>query len=558
MNRLFTLMLTILVCTVAASAQTRSQQEMKHIALQKLQAMHGSMSRTTAEADSPVDVLMQDPMYTVMGSDDMGFVIVSNDQRLEPVLAYSDRAFDKADIPCGMQWWLNAVSEALQKQLSTGQFKTNSSRHAPKMRVEPMLKSQWNQSDPYNKMCPEIKGTLPPAGCVATALAQVLYFYNYPDGSQGEGYYTIGDGSKQYYVTLNSTYDWTLLQDNYTSSFFLNEAKKNAIAQLLYDCGVAVHMNYDTDGSGAVLSRAGTALGLNFKCDSLSARALDRKLYDSEDWMQIIRTELEAGRPVLYGGQDSREGGHAFVLHGIDEDDYVYVNWGWSGKGDCWTNIDVLKPDGESSSFSSGQDMVIGLRTNPVPAEGEKYQSCWGMDTPETCSQSVFKRLQVSEFTAFNYHHLTFYGAMGLYLEKTDGSENLLLAYIETGDDVDPVQSGSGYRLNSQSFNLSELSVGTYYAYLASKAVQEDTPQPLKHSGGKINVHTITINADRTVTIEKTEEMKEVPTAVDYIRVDNDRQSGATRLYDLQGREVKSPRKGLYIQRGKNGCKVVY
>jgi hypothetical protein len=80
-------------------------------------------------------------------------------------------------------------------------------------------------------------------------------------------------------------------------------------------------MNYDAKSSGAILSRTGSALSHNFRCDSLAVRALERKFCGKEEWMQLIRAELEAGRPILYGGQDAAEGGHAFVLHGIDEED---------------------------------------------------------------------------------------------------------------------------------------------------------------------------------------------------------------------------------------------
>ena len=552
MKRIFAIVFAVLTIATAVSAQTRSLQEMKQITAQKLQALHGdaAMSRGT-HVDSDVEVLMQAPMYTILGSSDRGFVIMSNDRRLRPVLAYSGQSIDVSNLPCGLNWWLNAVSEAMTKQLTSGgRTEASAPRHEAKKRIEPMLTSKWNQSDPFNKKCPEVNGSLPPAGCVATALSQLLYFHKYPESCEGEGYYTLGDGARQYPVTLNSTYDWTLLDDSYISSFFLSEEKKMAVAQLLFDCGAAVHMNYDTSGSGAVLSRAGTALSHNFRCDSLSVRALEREYFDTDEWMQIIRTELEAERPVIYGGQDASEGGHAFVLHGIDEDDLVYVNWGWGGKGDCWTSIDLLTPDGETSSFISGQDMVVGLRKTPEPAASEKYQSRWAAHTPETMSLNVFKRLQISSFTAFNVHHLTFYGTMGVYFEKTDGSERILLPYIETGKDVDPVQSGSGYNFSDKSFYLTELSVGTYYAYMASKAIQEDTPQPLRQVGGKINVYTITINEDRSVTIDQKEELSEVPTTTAIKSVVTTEQPDI-HYFDLQGRQVNSPMRGIYIQNGK-------
>jgi hypothetical protein len=487
----------------------------------------------------------------------LGFVVVSNNQHIRPVLAYSDHFFDFNDIPCGMKWWLNAVSHVLARDLASGKTDYALSHRASKGRVEPLMTSKWNQKDPYNKKCPDIEGTLPPSGCVATALAQVLYYHKYPDSSEGEGYYTISGGSTQYPVVLNSTYDWTLYDDEYVNSLFLPDEKKEAIAQLLYDCGVAVHMNYDVKSSGAILSRVGTALSHNFKCDSLAVRALERRFCKNEEWMELIRTELEAGRPVIYGGQDVTEGGHAFVLHGIDEEDNVYVNWGWSGKGDCWTSIDLLMPDGDKTSFTEDQDMVIGLRKDPVPTEEEKYESSWAVTVSETLSQSVFKRLLVSDFTAFNIHHLTFYGTMGLYFEKIDGSESVLLSYVETGVDAKPIQCGMGYNFKSSEFLLAELSVGTYYAYLASKANQESTYQPLKQIGGKYNLYTITIHEDRSVTVDKKEEVDNVPRPTGIQTPIATQSDASARYFDLQGREVSPATKGLLIRKQGNEVKKV-
>lgn len=560
MTRLFAIVFAFLAFTATTSAQTRSQQEVKQIALQKLQKLHGiDGSQHRAQDLNAVEVLKQDPMYTILGSDNLGFVVVSNNQHIRPVLAYSDQFFDFNDIPCGMKWWLNAISHVLARDLAVGKTDNALSHRAPKSRVEPLLTSKWNQKDPYNKKCPAVddKGTLPPSGCVATALAQVLYYHKYPDSSEGEGYYTISGGSTQYPVVLNSTYDWTLYDDEYVSSLFLPDEKKEAIAQLLYDCGVAVHMNYDAKSSGAILSRIGTALSHNFKCDSLAVRALERRFCQNEEWMQLVRAELEAGRPILYGGQDVTEGGHAFVLHGIDEEDNVYVNWGWSGKGDCWTSFDLLMPDGDKSSFSEDQDMVIGLRKDPVPTEEEKYVSSWGVTVAETLSQSLFKRLQVSDFTAFNIHHLTFYGTMGLYFEKTDGSECYLQPFLDTSKDVEPVQSGTGYSFKSSEHLLAELSVGTYYAYLASKANQESTFQPLKQVGGKYNLYTITIHEDRSVTIDNKEEVDHVPVPTAIQALTATQSDASARFFDLQGREVSPETKGLLIRKQGNEVKKV-
>ena len=229
---------------------------------------------------------------------------------------------------------------------------------------------------------------------------------------------------------------------------------------------------------------------------------------------------------------------------------------GTGGVGDCWTSIDLLTPDdGNNSSFAEEQDMVIGIRTTPIPTTSEQYHSFWGAVEPEIFSQSLFKRLQVSEFKAFNYHHLTFYGTVGLYLTKTDGSETLLLPYLETGKEITPVESGIGYNFSLKTFFLSELSVGTYYAFLASKAVQEDTPQPIKQIGGKYNIYTLTIHEDRSVTVDQKEETNIIPTAIHAI--ENSSRKIPARYFDLQGREVGKDARGLVIMKQGNTVKKV-
>ena len=217
----------------------------------------------------------------------------------------------------------------------------------------------------------------------------------------------------------------------------------------------------------------------------------------------------------------------------------------------------MLTPEGENSSFSEDQSMVIGLRTNPVPTEEEEYKSTWGVTVAETLSQSVFKRLKISDFTAFNIHHLTFYGVMGLYFEKTDGSERYLLPFLDTDKDVEPVQSGTGYSFKSSEHLLAELSVGTYYAYFASKAIQEPTYQALRQIGGKYNAYTITIHEDRSVTIDNKEEVDHVPVPTAIQALTATQSDASARFFDLQGREVTPETKGLLIRKQGNEVKKV-
>ena len=214
----------VFIFSASLSAQPRSKQEMLQIASQKLDA---KVTRATSE---PIEILMQDDMYSILGRKQQGFVVVSNDKLQDPILAYStETSFDSDNIPCGMKWWLQATSASLKEAKSRGNSLSFSPRKASKAKVEPFMTSKWNQDSPYNSKCPKFKDKTAPTGCVATAMAQILYYYKYPDASEGTGYYTKGESNMKYYIPINSTYDWSLLKNSYPNAFFISDEDKHAM-----------------------------------------------------------------------------------------------------------------------------------------------------------------------------------------------------------------------------------------------------------------------------------------------------------------------------------------
>ena len=550
----------VFIFSASLSAQPRSKQEMLQIASQKLDA---KVTRATSE---PIEILMQDDMYSILGRKQQGFVVVSNDKLQDPILAYStETSFDSDNIPCGMKWWLQATSASLKEAKSRGNSLSFSPRKASKAKVEPFMTSKWNQDSPYNSKCPKFKDKTAPTGCVATAMAQILYYYKYPDASEGTGYYTKGESNMKYYIPINSTYDWSLFKDSYANAFFISDAEKEAIAQLMYDCGLASHMHYGESASGTTVGKSGYGFGLNFRYDSLSVKYLERAFYDTEEWLAIIRQELEAGNPILYSGVSPAEGGHAFVFHGIDEDDLVYVNWGWGGSSDCWCNISNLSPT-ESQGFNEEQGMLVGLKKQPTPDPEETFQSLWIIKERGKISQ-MFKpsgSFNVSTFTAYNDYCLPFYGSIGLYMEKTDGSEDLFVPFMTTikpdGLMESPLECGLGYPVGLQSISaemLDTLGAGSYYAYLASYAFQDTKPQAMKYEGGLTDVYTITIAENRQLTIDGMEPVKNfTPTAIKSIYVSTP--DAPVRYYDLSGHEVSGSARGLLIvKKGNQVSKII-
>ena len=363
--------------------------------------------------------------YYVFNLDSTGFVIVSGIDDVAPILAYSTKGiFDPNDIPPNMAAVLDrykreisyvvknqiAATEEAQKQwneLISGKTLTRKSFEPS---IEPLLADiKWGQGKIFNDSCPYDLGAGSaynykcPTGCVATAMAQIIKYWKYP---------LRGVGSKCYYANYsdngfgnyglqcadfgNTVYNYALMPDTVVVST-ITLAEKKAIAQLMYHCGVAVNMKYDTNGSGAytVLDDyylnyndvagnpyidARTALKRYFGySDSIKGIAKDRKSsyydyandewvytpYPDTEWVYIIKEQLNNRHPVLYAGMSSA-GGHAFVCDGYDENDFFHFNWGWNGYYNCYCLLSSLVPEGIGTGggdgdFSADQNAIINI-----------------------------------------------------------------------------------------------------------------------------------------------------------------------------------------------------
>lgn len=313
-------------------------------------------------------------LYIFNKTDRHGFVVVAADDVAgDCILGFSDeKDFDYNNMPDNLKWWLSEY----QKQISWA--RENNVSMSPSRKgdyadeeiiVPPLLGATvWDQGEPFNKLCPV--GTL--TGCVATAMAQIMYYHKWP--LIGKGQHTNKNRQSQSIDFSQSVYDWANMMDSYLGSY--TETQANAVALLMRDCGCAVDMSYSANGSGAYDNLVPNALTTYFDYSS------DIKLYWREDieavgtknWDDIITTELDARRPVYYTGRDAKEGGHAFVCDGYEfylGATYFHFNFGWSGSGNGYFKSMAVRPNGYK--FNTSQGMIVGIHANNKVKSGDLY-----------------------------------------------------------------------------------------------------------------------------------------------------------------------------------------
>lgn len=334
-----------------------------------------------------VDESGQPYLYAISQDKANGFVIVSGDDRFRSILGYSQTgSFDSANMPDNMRAWLQGYIEEMKYYIAKGyQPQTGAAHRAAgvKKAISPLIQTLWDQGEPYNQKCPDFftygKSV---TGCVATAMAQVIYYTSYIKGggnpsstlapiaaySCDRNWGGLGKVSVSA-VPAGTKLDWGKMLLDYSGSSTADE--ENAVATLMQVCGASVHMDYansDNGGSGASTSAVANAMITYFGYDN-TTRLVVRDNYSYANWAELVYNEINNARPVLYGGQSSG-GGHAFVIDGYDGDELFHVNWGWGGHQNNYFALSVMNPGDKSGigagssndGYSYGQDAVIGIQ----------------------------------------------------------------------------------------------------------------------------------------------------------------------------------------------------
>lgn len=325
---------------------------------------------------------------------DEGFVIVSADDDLPSVLAYSlSGRFEPDGMPANLASWLGWYEKQVldyQQAVRAGQRmasdKSVSGRSVANWTkaeevVAPLLENHpdgailYDQGLPYNVLCPNPDSLEKPmvTGCVATSMAMIARYHEWPERSFGSvEYETRSLGIPIRHEFGEKAYDWEHMLTTYADSTGYTEEEAEAVAALMRDMGYAVRMDYGYDLSGAFSDFLMQAWAFHMGY-SKKMRFLTRDLFADADWADAVRAELDEGRPLYYAG-NGIGGGHAFVCDGYDDQGYFHFNWGWSGRGNGWYALDNLAPTDLGTGagygeYNNNQTIVSGIR----PAqEGEE------------------------------------------------------------------------------------------------------------------------------------------------------------------------------------------
>ncbi len=320
------------------------------------------------------------PYYIFNIGNDGGFVILSGDDAACPVLGYSYKGhFDVNNVPVNMQSWLDGYASSIKELQKRNLPKTVHRVYELEYweKIPQLIKSEWNQLYPYNEFCPDFNdgNGHRPTGCVATAMAQVMYYHKWPADETAkipeykfiDEEFLGGDGSERIIEALEPTvFDWDSMTDTY--DYYSSKKSQDAVAELMKYVGHSVRMMYGVNASGAYSENIAMSL-ITFFGYRNTARLLYRGNYNSQkEWEKIMYDELAEGRPILYSGVTKKEEGHQFVCDGYEKG-YFHINWGWGGQSDGYFKLEILDPlnqgtggAGSGMAFSEAQSAVIGVQ----------------------------------------------------------------------------------------------------------------------------------------------------------------------------------------------------
>lgn len=452
-----------LLIPMVVMAGPRSFQQAKAIA-EKQAALLGvtidqkAMTKARKQGSKGEITLSQQSYYVFPNANSKGFTIVSGDDRLPEIVGYSSQgSYDENNLPEGFVSFMKAYqnlynkvnlgdAEALKNlaEIKAWRNKKNASA-ASTSAVAPLLGNiEWDQTSPYNNMCPKYDSVhVAATGCVATAMAQVMAYYKYPKQLKADipGYVNRWNGIPMEIPTITQEegiYDWDNMLPKYNKEANATQQQKDAVAKLMYHCGAAVRMSYGPESGAAVSS---SKLAKYFGYDADLMMDLSRSSFTLDKWMQIIDTELAAGRPVLYGGQSS-ENGHQFICDGKDENGLYHINWGWSGNQNAYFDLSILNPEKGGTGSGSAADgfnryctMTIGIAPDngvvdaplaQIPSISVLYDADYVVITKGTRKSKSDKFEFTQQVIFVNQVKQAFKGFLGLGILQKDGSYKLV------------------------------------------------------------------------------------------------------------------------------------
>ncbi|BEG98530.1 thiol protease/hemagglutinin PrtT [Bacteroides sedimenti] len=494
--------------------------------------------------------------YVFNAGSQNGFVIISGDKRAKEILGYSFSGdFSIDSIPKNLQSWLSGYQKEIQYLMNNSEESTLSTstlnitpRTSDVSSVLPMLgQTKWDQGSPYNLLCPKSGTKSTYTGCVATAVAQIMKYHQYPITGIGKKSYTSETLNKMLTVDFSTTtYDWANMTDTYGSTS--TTTQKNAVATLMYHCGVAASMDYGTDGSAAYDEDAAIGLIKYFGYDS-NLRTLYRDYYTAAEWEAILKNELINGRPVLYGGGTINGDGHAFVCDGYNTDNLYHFNWGWSGYGDGYYTLTSLNPENSTDGgYTVFQDMTIGIQ-KPSTTSTPSYQILLNDESEMTFSIDAAPKTTFNLTVPFYNAGITSFtgkAAIGIYqdnnLAAVLGETDLSMAGFDNGYFEDNTINYTGLALPTN------IGSGAYQIYSIYKGNDETTWSKMRALQGKVGYFNIQVengivamrNDSSTGISSPTNNSLTIypnPTT-DYLCINSVKSVNSIEISDLSGKQI--------------------
>jgi hypothetical protein len=335
------------------------------------------------------------PVFYVFNINDKdGFVIVTAEDAVKPILGYSTKnSYVLPTAHTAVGGWLTSraseITEARkQNQVAdakaTNEWARYSNNNASTLKlnnnatvltatVAPLVQTTWNQEPYYNDSCPILPGvTRAVTGCVATTMAQIMRYWNYPAHGTGTSSYseTTAKGDYETYGTLSANYAATTY--NWANMPLALGTHNSDVAKLMNQCGVSVNMDYGPSESGAFVLTSDNAISAQrayvkyFSYDPNIIAGYYRSSYTDASWIALIESDLLIGRPVQYAGQDPKQGGHTWVCDGFDVNNNLHMNWGWGGDDDGFFSINNLLTTNGSPAFNPSTDHEILMGIVPM------------------------------------------------------------------------------------------------------------------------------------------------------------------------------------------------
>lgn len=464
--RKHTLLLFLLLMAMPVLAENRSFRQAREIAERhaaKNGAHIGQQSVKRAKVLNKQQSTTSSRGYYVFPHDgNCGYTIVSGDDRMPEIVGYSTTdTYSEENMPDGMKHLMQAY-EAMATALANGDAKAerclaekealaaDSTYRQP--RVAPLLADiVWGQTEPYNNLCPmydDQRRTL--NGCVPTAMAQLMMYYQYPQTLQSDipAYQTSSYQLNMPSVAAGERYDWDNMLPQYSGSAY-TAAQANAVAKLMYHCGLSAKADYGPSSTSALCTPSVLVKYWGYDPDVI--KFLYRENFSLREWTAILDAELQASRPVYYSGW-SPTSGHAFLCDGADGDGLYHINWGWSGWSNGYFDITVLNYDysgtesatAPTDGYNHSCNMIVGIMpdngvtdaplivTPLLTAIENEEVGCELLTTERADTSGSFKLRINAEFG--NVEETAFEGYAGVCLEDEKGTCTLLDAreiYLE-------------------------------------------------------------------------------------------------------------------------------